>query len=89
MAAENSSIDVKSATMEDGSIVLDHEQVRAIRRALLVGLSAYGECERLDNLFLIAKMAERPLPDEHSPLHPTGSADTVSEFATALRYLDS
>jgi hypothetical protein len=31
----------------------------------------------------------RPLPDELRPIHPTGAADTIGDFAEALRVLES
>jgi hypothetical protein len=59
---------------------LDLDVIRAIRRALIVGLSSYGEIERLTN--------QVGVPEEWIPTHPTGSPDTVGEFANAFAYLD-
>lgn len=77
-----------SATEKVGEITLDAEQVMAIRRAVLVGLSAYGEIERLCDAVAIAERGGTKIEDGLRPLHPTASAETVSEFADALRYLE-
>ena len=69
-------------------ITFDAEQIKTIRRAVLVGLSAYGEIERLCNAVEIAERGGSKIDNELRPLHPTASAETVSEFADALRYLE-
>jgi len=69
--------------------LIDLETCRAIRKALIIGLSSFGEIERLDNAYsLHAEIAGDPIPDSLRPLHPTGAADTVGHFAAALAAVD-
>lgn len=77
------------ANLSSNTITLDADEVKAIRRALLIGLTSYGEIERLCNQAGIQELCGTPLPEEARPLHPTGSADTVGVFADALVYLDA
>ena len=71
------------------TFVLDHDQIKCIRTALLVGLESYAETERLQHAVSLYEMTGRELPsDELRPLHPTGSAETLCEFVAALRYLN-
>jgi len=72
---------------EDGEIVLTLEMARAVREALVIGLASLGTIEELDNAMELAEAMGRPWPDAARPTHPTGSADAVSKFATALAYL--
>jgi len=60
-----------------------------IRHALIVGLAAYGEIERLVNEQAILESCGIGMPEGMRVVHPTGSPVTVSEFATALALLDS
>lgn len=66
-------------------LVFDQEQVKRIRQALLIGLASYGELERVINWSDTQK--ELGCETDLKPLHPTGSADTVSLFAEALTYV--
>jgi hypothetical protein len=63
-----------------------HEEVTAIRQALLIGLLCYGEIERLQDVVLQRKLGGK---EELTPIDPTGRNDTTSEFANALLYLES
>ncbi len=67
---------------------LDMDQIATIRKALVIGLASYGEIERLCNLHELAKFGSAPFPDSTVPIHPTGSADVASTFATALAFLE-
>jgi len=59
------------------NISLEPDQVRTIRNALIVGLAALAEIERV---------TENANP---GPLkHPTGASGSAGEFATALAYLE-
>lgn len=73
---------------DENTITLDAEQVKAIRSALIIGLSSFGEIERLCNRADIHESYEAPLPEGLKPIHPTGCADTVGVFANALAYLN-
>lgn len=67
----------KDSTYIEQGLTLGQEEVRAIRRALLVGLDSYGEIERLRNGAV--DLAPRD----------TGSPETVSDFAMALVCLEA
>lgn len=69
-------------------IELDVEEVRMIRNALLIGLDCFGEVERVRDAYDVeVEVAKNAVPETLRPLHPTGSPDTICEFATALRLL--
>jgi hypothetical protein len=74
--------------MAESKYVLDHDQVKQIRHALLIGLDSFGEIERLVNARELHELGGDKLPEELCALHPTGAADTVSLFAGALRSLE-
>jgi hypothetical protein len=71
------------------TIQLDAEAVQAIRHALIVGLDSYGEVERLCEYAAAMESVGSPLPDSATPRHPTGSRETVGQFAAALARLNS
>lgn len=69
---------------------LEPEAIRGIRSALLIGLSSFGEIEKLDNAYRIhTQLGGESIPDDLRPIHPTGSVDTVSIFADALRAINT
>lgn len=63
--------------------------IRHIRHALLIGLESFGEVERVIDRFELLTVCGRHVDKELRPLHPTGSADTIGRFASALRYLEN
>jgi hypothetical protein len=69
---------------------IDVETCRYIREALLIGLSSFGEIERLDNAYDIhVEIGCDQIPGDLRPIHPTGAPDTICRFAESLRALDS
>lgn len=71
------------------SALIDLETCRAIRKALIIGLSSFGEIERLDNAYAMhTGIAGEAIHDDLRPMHPTGAADTVGHFAEALAAVD-
>ena len=64
------------------------ESIRAMRKALITGLASYGEIERLSDKWECLELVGETPNDELKPVHPTGNADTVGDFASALAYLD-
>jgi len=64
------------------------EAAGCIREALLIGLLTYGLYVELDNAYEIAKLCGDEWPEAARPIDPTGTADTVTKFAEAMRYLD-
>ncbi len=67
---------------------LEQDAVDHIRNALLIGLASYGEIERLLNHVETMEACGVETPKELTPIHPTGSADTVGMFAEAIRMVD-
>lgn len=67
---------------------LPSDVVKLIRSALLIGMSAYGECDKVRNAFDYHKMADESPPEDLYPLHPTGLSTDVAVFTEALRFLD-
>lgn len=65
---------------EDG-----REHIRSIRSALHIGLASFAEIERVLDT---DKMQLADMPDAMLPVHPTGAATTVGDFAEAMRLLD-
>lgn len=65
------------------------ESIRIIRNALHLGLESFGEIERLIDEYETHRKCAGSLPTSLLPLHPTGSANTVGEFAAALRTLEA
>ncbi|MCB2262424.1 MAG: hypothetical protein LGR52_05720 [Candidatus Thiosymbion ectosymbiont of Robbea hypermnestra] len=69
-------------------ITFTHETLAHVREALLIGLAAYGEIERLSNAQEARARIGKKTKKDLRVIHPTGTADTVSRFADALRFLD-
>lgn len=70
------------------SCQIDLESIRCLRKALITGLASYGEVERITNSWECLQGTARHPAGELKPVHPTGSSDTVGDFADALAYLD-
>lgn len=78
----------KPSDPDADAVTLSFTARDVIRRALLIGLDSYCEMERLVDKFAINERADgREMPEVLKPLHPTGASDTVSDFASALRFL--
>lgn len=73
--------------MQTAPVTLDLEHADIILDALATGLAAYGEIERLSDVFERHQRIESEQPSELRPIHPTGASDTVSDFATAIALL--
>ena len=76
----------------DISIAISTEDIRELRSVILIGLSSFGEVDRLRDevagLDAALDAAQIPYPGALRPIHPTGSNDTISQFAEALRILE-
>jgi hypothetical protein len=70
------------------SSVVNVDTVRCIRRALNVGLSSFGEIERLDDTYSSYELLKADIPGSLRPIHPTGANNTIGEFAEAYALLD-
>lgn len=77
---------------QDAAVLLEMEQVERIRHAMLVGLAAFGEIERLQSAQFVAEQIGGDVPadiqQQLKVVHPTGSSETVSDFADALREIE-
>ena len=69
-------------------ITFNAEEIEWIREALLIGLTCLGDVEQRCSACEIAELQGVKWPDSARPLHPTGTADCVSKFATALTILN-
>lgn len=66
---------------------LPSDVVKLIRDALLIGLKAYGECEKLIDAADGRKACGESVPEDLCPQHPTGCHD-LGTFSDALQFLD-
>jgi hypothetical protein len=71
-----------------GEITLSAEDVEEIREALLIGLTCLGDVEERCNALDLAESLGVKWPVGAKPMHPTGTANCVSKFATALTLLN-
>jgi hypothetical protein len=67
---------------------IDLAACRSIRKALLIGLSSLGEIERVSREVSCRNNVGESIPDGLHPIHPTGTDDTIGNFAEALMYVD-
>lgn len=72
---------------DNSTRTFDDKTIANIRDALLIGLAAFGEIERLLNAQSVQATIRASISEELQILHPTGTADAVSRFADALRAL--
>ncbi|WP_089725870.1 hypothetical protein [Candidatus Thiosymbion oneisti] len=72
---------------DHSTFTFNGETIARIRDALLIGLAAFGEIERLSAVQEIRAMKGKPVKKDLRVIHPTGASDTVSRFADALRTL--
>lgn len=61
------------------TVTVERDELTHLREMLLVGLASFGELERI--------RSDPRTPESLRVIHPTGSCDTVSRFADALRVL--
>ncbi len=73
--------------MKTYNVTLRADEVDSIREALLIGLTSYGEYVKARNAYELAELRGEPWPKEACPIDPTGCADAVAVFATALSEL--
>lgn len=94
VAVNESERDKVLRALEDmDCLTLSFGQVRVIRNALLVGLSALNEVERVEGIWDMAQQFHGPeaLPKmsrDLRPLHPTGAPATAEQFCESLRFLE-
>lgn len=87
---------VPAATFPEAAAIVDKldlieldNRVTQLREMMLIGLAAFGEVERLTDKLALFKHCNVSLPADLRVIHPTSHAETVSDFADALRCLDS
>ncbi|WP_089724693.1 hypothetical protein [Candidatus Thiosymbion oneisti] len=71
----------------NSTLSLNNETIAGIREALLIGLAAFGEIERLSAVQELRATRGKSVKKDLRVIHPTGASDTVSRFADALRTL--
>ncbi|WP_293395317.1 hypothetical protein [Nevskia sp.] len=77
-----------AAVAPAGMLQLSRTEVKAIRKALLIGLDSYGEIQRLLNEAEFRRAYGGADLGDLAALD-TGSPDTICEFALALTYLEA
>ena len=70
------------------AISLNPGQVSEIRRALILGLQALGEVERLCDARDVCETLKEPYPSRLTPLHVSVESASFGVFADALAYLE-
>ena len=70
--------------LEEGGVVLGKEEAQWVRKALVLGLTCYGEIEIAINAAALGEHDGAKLPAGVKPRHPTGSSDVAADFASAL-----
>lgn len=91
MASEsvvNQSGESRQVILREGDVVLDREEVKWVRKALIHGLASFAELEKALGLIQTCKEHDLKVSEvslDWHPRHPTGAtAETMGEFATAL-----
>jgi hypothetical protein len=56
-----------------------------VSEALLLGLAMYGDLMERENAVEILRLSNQDVPQTLIPIHPTGTCDIASTFASALR----
>ncbi len=74
--------------MAESKYILEEDQADLIRRALLIGLASYAEIERLEDSQASRMRCGFEVQEDVRVIHPTGSKDTLVQFAAALRSLE-
>lgn len=72
----------------DDDVILSRENIAWIREAILIGLTCYGELEKVINAKEMQESLGIEWPSYLDVRHPTGDCDVVSKFATALTVID-
>ena len=73
--------------MAEMNLTLDADAIEVINVALVYGLKAYGEIERVRNAAEIGALCGKPVDDDMVPLDVTGDAAAISVFADAMGYM--
>lgn len=71
----------------EAEVSIPAHAIPEIRSAIIAGMSAVGEIERLQNVAGLLKMAGDPIPEELRATHP--GCVTLAEFASALLWLEA
>lgn len=78
---------VTTNNRDDGEIRLDRDARATIMRALVTGLAAYGELEKLINACELRRICKQEIPDDLKPVAVSGWGDEIANFAGALQYI--
>lgn len=77
-----------SKDLDDLYRPINRESLPVITHAMLIGMAAYGELERLRDAYGTLKMLGKEVPDTLAPLDVSGNPEQISLFAEALLYLN-
>ncbi|MFT4197514.1 MAG: hypothetical protein QM601_06320 [Pseudoxanthomonas sp.] len=75
------------ATEMEDEVSLPANAVASLRKAVVLGMVAVGEIERLQQLSEWAEMSGKPWPEEQRAIHPAGH-ELLADFADALYWLE-
>lgn len=78
---------VATSNRDDPEITLDRDARATIMRALVMGLAAYGEVERLRNACEVRRICEQEIPDDLNPIAVSAAADEIANFAEAMQFI--
>lgn len=73
--------------MAEMNLTLDADAIEVINVALIYGLKAYGELERLQNAAEIRKMIGDDLDDSMIPIDVNADPVAITVFADAIGYM--
>jgi len=71
----------------NSTLALDDKTIASIRDALLIGLVAFGETERLSNAQQIQMQRVSPVDQDLQVIQATSASDTIFRFVGILRAL--
>jgi len=71
----------------DAEITLDQDARAKIMRALLMGLAAFGEVEKLRNACEVRRICKQEIPDDLQPIGMSACADEIANFAEAMQFI--
>ncbi len=75
--------------MNNPTHTIDQSSIDAIREALVIGLTSFGEIDRLTEETKLLQAIGKPVPEQMLPMHPTACIGTVSTFSAAFMELEA
>lgn len=72
----------------DQDVSIAAAAIPSLRKAIILGMVATGEIERLQTLASLAALGGNPWPEEQRAIHPAGG-EVLADFADALYWLET